>query len=67
MIFCSILHCINFVQAVGDVFNEGLYDEQARLRAIPLLESRPKQYMRNMTAREACKNQQVQLLESSDV
>ncbi|XP_039137139.1 LOW QUALITY PROTEIN: chloride channel protein CLC-d [Dioscorea cayenensis subsp. rotundata] len=46
-------------KAVGDVFNEGLYDEQARLRAIPLLESRPKQYMRNMTARDACKNQQV--------
>ncbi|KAJ0982306.1 hypothetical protein J5N97_010561 [Dioscorea zingiberensis] len=46
-------------KAVGDVFNEGLYEEQARLRGIPLLESRPKQYMRNMTAKDACKNQQV--------
>lgn len=49
-------------QAVGDAFNEGLYEEQARLRAIPLLESRPKYKMRNMTAREACGNQKVSLL-----
>ncbi|RYR59150.1 hypothetical protein Ahy_A05g024986 isoform A [Arachis hypogaea] len=41
-------------KAVGDAFNEGLYEEQARLRGIPLLESRPKYEMRNMTAREAC-------------
>lgn len=47
------------MQAVGDLFNEGLYEVQARLRGIPLLESRPKQFMRNMTAKEACKNQQV--------
>ncbi|KAK1306761.1 Chloride channel protein CLC-d [Acorus calamus] len=46
-------------KAVGDAFNEGLYEEQARLRGIPLLETRPKQYMRNMTAREACRNQKV--------
>ncbi|KAJ6806239.1 chloride channel protein CLC-d isoform X3 [Iris pallida] len=46
-------------KAVGDFFNEGLYEEQVQLRAIPLLESRPKQYMRNTTAREACKNQKV--------
>ncbi|TYJ47922.1 hypothetical protein E1A91_A01G025500v1 [Gossypium mustelinum] len=46
-------------KAVGDVFNEGLYDEQARLRGIPLLESRPKYVMRKMTAREACGNQKV--------
>ncbi|XP_078155156.1 chloride channel D isoform X1 [Carex rostrata] len=46
-------------KAVGDFFNEGLYEVQARLRGIPLLESRPKQFMRNMTAKEACKNQQV--------
>ncbi|XP_020258097.1 chloride channel protein CLC-d isoform X2 [Asparagus officinalis] len=46
-------------KAVGDFFNEGLYEEQAQLRGIPLLESRPKQYMRNMTAKEACKNQRV--------
>lgn len=32
---------------------------QAQLRGIPLLESRPKQYMRNMTAKEACKTQKV--------
>ncbi|KAL1317012.1 hypothetical protein AAHE18_15G105900 [Arachis hypogaea] len=41
-------------KAVGDAFNEGLYEEQARLRGIPLLESRPKYEMRNMTAKEAC-------------
>ncbi|XP_051129565.1 chloride channel protein CLC-d [Andrographis paniculata] len=46
-------------KAVGDAFNEGLYEEQARLRGIPLLESRPKYQMRNMTAKEACGNQQV--------
>ncbi|XP_022762055.1 chloride channel protein CLC-d-like isoform X3 [Durio zibethinus] len=46
-------------QAVGDAFNEGLYEEQARLRGIPLLESRPKYEMRKMTAREACGNQKV--------
>lgn len=42
------------LQAVGDAFNEGIYEEQARLRGIPLLESRPKYVMRNMTAKEAC-------------
>ncbi|KAG6420135.1 hypothetical protein SASPL_116654 [Salvia splendens] len=46
-------------KAVGDAFNEGLYEEQARLRAIPLLESRPKYQMRSMTAKEASGNQQV--------
>ncbi|KAL0434244.1 UNVERIFIED_CONTAM: Chloride channel protein CLC-d [Sesamum latifolium] len=46
-------------KAVGDAFNEGLYEEQARLRGIPLLESRPKYQMRNITAKEACGNQQV--------
>ncbi|XP_020104381.1 chloride channel protein CLC-d isoform X1 [Ananas comosus] len=46
-------------KAVGDFFNEGLYEMQAQLRGIPLLESRPKQYMRNMTAKEACKTQKV--------
>lgn len=47
------------LQAVGDAFNEGLYEEQARLRGIPLLESRPKNLMRKMTAKEACGNQKV--------
>ncbi|CAD5173263.1 unnamed protein product, partial [Musa acuminata subsp. malaccensis] len=46
-------------KAVGDFFNKGLYEEQAQLRGIPLLESRPKLYMRNMTAKEASKNQKV--------
>lgn len=50
---------IYFPQAVGDAFNEGLYEEQARLRGIPLLESRPKNLMRKMTAKEACGNQKV--------
>ncbi|WVZ60181.1 hypothetical protein U9M48_010234 [Paspalum notatum var. saurae] len=46
-------------KAVGDFFNEGLYEVQARLRGIPLLDSRPKQVMRNMNAKDACKNQKV--------
>ncbi|KAF5752283.1 chloride channel protein CLC-d [Tripterygium wilfordii] len=46
-------------KAVGDAFNEGLYEEQAQLRGIPLLESRPKYQMRKMTAREACGNRKV--------
>ncbi|XP_042475966.1 chloride channel protein CLC-d isoform X1 [Macadamia integrifolia] len=46
-------------KAVGDAFNEGLYEVQAQLRGIPLLESRPKYQMRNMTAKEACRNQKV--------
>ncbi|KAJ8766506.1 hypothetical protein K2173_022565 [Erythroxylum novogranatense] len=46
-------------KAVGDAFNEGLYEEQARLRGIPLLESRPKYQMRKMTAKESCGNQKV--------
>ncbi|XP_075654582.1 chloride channel protein CLC-d [Castanea sativa] len=41
-------------KAVGDAFNEGLYEEQAQLRGIPLLESRPKYQMRKMAAKEAC-------------
>ncbi|KAI4317790.1 hypothetical protein L6164_025633 [Bauhinia variegata] len=46
-------------KAVGDAFNEGLYEVQARLRGIPLLESRPKYEMRNMTAKEACGTERV--------
>ncbi|KAF3457165.1 hypothetical protein FNV43_RR01822 [Rhamnella rubrinervis] len=46
-------------KAVGDAFNEGLYEEQARLRNIPLLESRPKYQMRKMTAKDACGNRVV--------
>ncbi|KAK3021590.1 hypothetical protein RJ639_046297, partial [Escallonia herrerae] len=46
-------------KAVGDAFNEGLYEEQAQLRGIPLLESRPKYQMRKMTAKEACGSQKV--------
>ncbi|XP_068648033.1 chloride channel protein CLC-d isoform X2 [Aristolochia californica] len=46
-------------KAVGDVFNEGLYEEQAQLRGIPLVESRPKHYMRRLTAKEVCRNQKV--------
>ncbi|KAJ7954904.1 Chloride channel protein [Quillaja saponaria] len=46
-------------KAVGDAFNEGLYEEQARLKGIPLLESRPKYQMRNMIAKEACGSRRV--------
>ncbi|KNA17896.1 hypothetical protein SOVF_075890 isoform A [Spinacia oleracea] len=46
-------------KAVGDAFNDGLYEEQARLRGIPLLESRPKNQMRKMTAKEGCRTRKV--------
>ncbi|KAL8162693.1 hypothetical protein V2J09_014182 [Rumex salicifolius] len=46
-------------KAVGDAFNNGLYEVQARLRGIPLLESKPKYEMRKMTAKEACTNTKV--------
>ncbi|KAJ0092206.1 hypothetical protein Patl1_25402 [Pistacia atlantica] len=46
-------------KAVGDAFNEGIYEEQARLKGIPLLESRPKYQMRTITAKEACGTQKV--------
>ncbi|OVA12577.1 CBS domain [Macleaya cordata] len=46
-------------KAVGDAFNEGLYEEQASLRRIPLLDSKPKYQMRKMTAKEVCRNQKV--------
>ncbi|KDP40151.1 hypothetical protein JCGZ_02149 [Jatropha curcas] len=46
-------------KAVGDAFNEGLYEVQAELRGIPLLDSRPKYQMRKMTAKEACGSQKV--------
>lgn len=44
---------------MGDAFNEGLYEVQARLKGIPLLESRPKYHMRQMIAKEACQSQKV--------
>ncbi|CAM6082441.1 unnamed protein product [Calypogeia fissa] len=40
-------------KAVGDAFNAGFYEGHANLRRIPLLDSRPKRYMRNRTAKEA--------------
>ncbi|KAG7991561.1 hypothetical protein I3843_02G082600 [Carya illinoinensis] len=46
-------------KAVGDAFNEGLYEEQARLKGIPLLESKPKYQMRKMTAKDACRQRVV--------
>ncbi|KAL8171357.1 hypothetical protein V2J09_023161 [Rumex salicifolius] len=46
-------------KAVGDAFNEGLYEEQARLKGIPLLEPRPKYEMRKVIAKDACGNRQV--------
>ena len=49
----------NDMQAVGDAFNDGLYEEQARLKGIPLLESRPKYEMRQMTAKEGCRTRKV--------
>eukprot|EP00252_Welwitschia_mirabilis_P002647 TRINITY_DN12597_c0_g1_i1.p1 TRINITY_DN12597_c0_g1~~TRINITY_DN12597_c0_g1_i1.p1 ORF type:complete len:280 (-),score=58.48 TRINITY_DN12597_c0_g1_i1:54-818(-) len=47
-------------KAVGDVFNDGFYEAQAQLRGIPLLDSRPKPYMRKMSAQEVCGKQKVE-------
>jgi hypothetical protein len=47
--------CSHFValtmQAVGDAFNAGFYEEQVQLRGLPVLDSRPKRFMRNMSAK----------------
>lgn len=50
------------LQAVGDAFNDGIYEEQARLRGIPLLDSKPKYEMRNMIAKEACGSGRVKII-----
>lgn len=50
------------LQAVGDAFNDGIYEEQARLRGIPLLDSKPKYEMRNMIAKEACGSGRVNVI-----
>lgn len=47
------------IQAVGDAFNAGFYEEQVRLRSLPLLESRPKRFMRNMSAKDAISSKKV--------
>ncbi|XLR68889.1 hypothetical protein S83_019561, partial [Arachis hypogaea] len=57
-----IMLVLLILKDVGDTFNEGLYEEQARLRGILLLESRPKYEIRNMTAKEACGSGRVILL-----
>ncbi|KAG6553541.1 hypothetical protein Mapa_004454 [Marchantia paleacea] len=46
-------------KAVGDAFNSGFYESHAILRQIPILESRPKRYMRNRTARDASSSNKV--------
>ncbi|CAK9203106.1 hypothetical protein BDL97_14G008000 [Sphagnum fallax] len=38
-------------KAVGDAFNAGFYEEQVQLRGLPVLDSRPKRFMRNMSAK----------------
>ncbi|KAH7440920.1 hypothetical protein KP509_03G016200 [Ceratopteris richardii] len=46
-------------KAVGDAFNAGLYEEQARMKGIPLLESKPKHFMRRTQVKETCQSQKV--------
>jgi chloride channel 7 len=48
------------VQAVGDAFNNGFYEEQVKLRSLPLLESRPQRFMRNLAAKDAISRRKVQ-------
>lgn len=47
------------VQAVGDAFNSGFYEEQVKLRSLPLLESRPERFMRNLAAKDAISTRKV--------
>ena len=49
------------MQAVGDAFNAGFYEEQVQLRSLPLLESRPKRFMRNISAKDAISSKKVNL------
>lgn len=46
---------------MGDAFNAGFYEEQASLRKLPLLESRPKRFMRNLAARDVLTSKKVLL------
>lgn len=50
------------MQAVGDAFNSGFYEEQVKLRSLPLLESRPQRFMRNLAAKDASGTRKVQRL-----
>ncbi|XP_002974732.2 chloride channel protein CLC-d [Selaginella moellendorffii] len=46
-------------KAVGDAFNMGFYEQQAYLRQIPLLESRPKRFLRKLSAKDALHTSKV--------
>jgi hypothetical protein len=58
--------CSHFVgltmQAVGDAFNAGFYEEQVQLRGLPVLDSRPKRFMRNMSAKDTIGTKKVKTL-----
>jgi chloride channel 7 len=47
------------VQAVGDAFNNGFYEEQVKLRSLPLLDSRPQRFMRTLAAKDAISTRKV--------
>lgn len=46
-------------KAVGDAFNNGFYEEQVKLRSLPLLESRPQRFMRTLAAKDAISTRKV--------
>ena len=46
-------------KAVGDAFNNGFYEEQVKLRSLPLLDSRPQRFMRNLAAKDAVSTRKV--------
>jgi chloride channel 7 len=48
------------VQAVGDAFNNGFYEEQIKLRSLPLLDSKPQRSMRTLAAKDAISTRKVQ-------
>lgn len=50
------------MQAVGDAFNAGFYEEQVQLRGLPVLDSRPKRFMRNMSAKYTIGTKKVKTL-----
>lgn len=57
----TLLHLLTvvMVQAVGDAFNNGFYEEQVKLRSLPLLDSRPQRFMRNLAAKDAISTRKV--------
>jgi len=46
---------------IGDLFNKGIYDTHIELRHVPILEQRPEQHMKTLTAKDIMATQVVTL------